>query len=161
MIAFTFHAVGELVKSIMLMDGVTGEVRKFEDDRFDFDDTRTVFVLKELYAFKWGSPVTAYKIANFTSSENLVVTTLPTLPHEAEELMYFAVSYWAAAGSIVLTGGLDNVAHEPTAQTFLLTVQTGQWERRSFPALNIARHTHASMTLDKQAYVACGLGDGS
>ena len=144
----------------MLPDGVTGEAKRFQHDRLDFNGTRTVVVGTKLYAFKNDDPVSAYKIADFTSSENLVMTTLPTLPRN-EELTHFAVSYWAAAGSIVLTGGLDNVAHEPTAQTFLLTVQTGQWERRSFPALNIARHTHASMTLDKQAYVACGLGDGS
>ena len=82
MIAFTFP-LGKLVKSIMLLDGVTGEVRMIEDDRFDFTLTRTVVVLNELYAFKAGSPVSAYKIADFTSSENLVKTTLPTLPrHE-------------------------------------------------------------------------------
>ena len=55
-----------------------------EDDRFDFYDTCTVVLLNELYAFKEGSPVRAYKIADFTSSENLVKTTLPTLPrHKA------------------------------------------------------------------------------
>ena len=37
-------------------------------------------------------------------------------------------------------------------------MQTGQWEQRSFPDLTVARHSHASMTLDKQCYVACGMG---
>ena len=63
-----------------------------------------MFVKKELYAFKAGRAASAYKIANFTSSENLVKTTLPTLPRH-KFIEYFAVSYWAAAGSIVLTGG--------------------------------------------------------
>jgi len=88
----------------MLLDGVTGEVRMIEDDRFDFEDTHTVVVGTKLYAFKDGSPVSAYKIADFTSIENLVKTTLPTL-HRHEALRDFAVSYWAAAGSIILTGG--------------------------------------------------------
>ena len=38
-------------------------------------------------------------------------------------------------------------------------MQTGQWEQGSIPDLNIARRRHASMSLDKQVYVACGLGD--
>jgi len=154
MIAFTFP-FGKLKKSIMLLDGVTGEVRMIKDDRFDFTDTRTEVVKKELYAFKAGSPaMSAYKIADFTSSENLVKTTLPTLPrHEALE--EFAVSYWGAAGSIVLTGGYDS-KRKRTAQTSLLAVQTDQWEQGSNPILNIARSGHASMSLDKQCYVACG-----
>ena len=78
-----------------------------KDRRFGFTDTRTVVVLNELYAFKKGTPMSAYKIADFTSSENLVKTTLPTLPRIAE-LNSFAVSYWAAGGSIVLTGGIDS-----------------------------------------------------
>ena len=68
----------------MLLDGVSGERRMIEDDRFDFNDTRTVVVLNELYAFKYGIPVSGYKIADLTSSKNLVMTTLPTLPrHKA------------------------------------------------------------------------------
>ena len=69
------------------------------------------------------------------------------------------MSYWAAAGSIALTGGRDSY-YKPTAQTFLLAVQTGQWEQGSIPDLNIARSCHASMSLYKQVYVACGRGDG-
>jgi len=150
--------MGKLAKSIMLLDRVSGEVRMIEDDRFDFNDTCTVVVLNELYAFKAGSPaVSAYKIADFTSSENLVKTTLPTLPrHEA--LYDFAVSYWGAAGSIVLTGGRDS-DNKLSAQTFLLAVKTDQWEQRSFPDLNVARTYHASISLGKQCYVACGAGD--
>ena len=79
MIAFTFPASHEFKNSIMLPDGVTGEVRMIEDDRFDFTGTRTVVVGTKLYAFKAGRAASAYKIADFTSSENLVKTTLPTL----------------------------------------------------------------------------------
>ena len=92
-----------MAKSIMLLDRVSGEVRMIEDDRFDFRSTRTVVVRTKLYAFKYGIPVSAYKIADLTSSENLVMTTLPTLPNG--KWNNFAVSYWEAAGSIVLTGG--------------------------------------------------------
>ena len=85
MIAFTYPSGRKFNKSIMLLDGVSGEVRMIEDDRFDFTDTRTVVVGTKLYAFKAGrAAMSAYKIADFTSSENLVKTTLPTLPrHEA------------------------------------------------------------------------------
>ena len=153
MIAFTFQE-RRFKKSIFLLNSVTGEAKKFRDDRFDFKATRTVVVKNELYAFKEGCPVSVYKIANFTSNDHLV-TDLSTLPFD-EYLRNFSFSYWAAAGSIVLTAGLAN--REVTAQTFLLAVQTGRWEQRSFPALNVARHLHASLTLDKQAYVACGRG---
>ena len=103
MIAFTFPTSGKFAKSIMLLDRVTGEVKKFEDDRLDFENTSTVVVRKELFAFKRGSPVSAYKIADFSSNDYLV-TTLSTLPYD-EYLKDYAVSYWAAAGSIILTGG--------------------------------------------------------
>ena len=43
MLAFTFF-LGKKRKFIMLLDGVTGEAKKFEDDRFDFMRTRTVVV---------------------------------------------------------------------------------------------------------------------
>lgn len=64
----------------------------------------------------------------------------------------FAVSYWAAAGSIILTG-------KNRIETFLMAVQTGRWEQKSFiPDLTVARCDHASMTLGNQCYVACGWG---
>ena len=78
MIAFTFPE-GKLVNSIMLLDCVTGEAVKIENDRFDFRNTKTVVVKKDLYAFKTGSPVSAYKIADFFTKDHLV-TTLSTLP---------------------------------------------------------------------------------
>ena len=137
----------------MLLDGVSGEALQLEDDRFNFTWTWTVKVEKDLYAFKRGWPVSAYKIADFTSTDRLV-TDLSTLPHH-EKLSYFSVSYWAAAGSIILTGGC-NSDFELTAQTSLLDLQTGQWEQRSFPTLNVPRFCHASMTLGNQVYVACG-----
>ena len=39
-----------------------------------------------------------------------------------------------------------------------MAVQTGRWEQRSsIPELTVARFYHASMTLDKQVYVSCGM----
>ena len=78
----------KLTKSIMLLDGVSGEAQKFEDDRFDFNNTLTVVVKKDLYAFKdeEDCPLSVYKIADFTSSENLVMTTLPTLTFDDEDV---------------------------------------------------------------------------
>ena len=113
----------------MLLNGVTGEGKTYEDDGLDFTDTRSVVVLNELYAFKYGDHVSAYKIADFTRTDHLV-TTLSTLRCDDDKLKLFAVSYWAAAGSVVLTGGLDSNIDsdfdgEATARTFLLAVQTG------------------------------------
>ena len=69
------------------------------------------------------------------------------------------MSYWEAVDSIVLTGGVINY-HKRTAQTFQLAVKMGRWEQSSsIPDLNVARAIHASMTLRKQCYVACGYGD--
>ena len=124
MIAFTCPYGRALTKSIMLLDCVTGEALKLEGHHFDFTNTKTVLVNKELYTFKEGNPVSAYKIAAFTSTDHLV-TTLSKLPLD-DKLTIFAVSYWAAAGSIVLTGGRGS-HFNPTAQTFLLAVQTGRW----------------------------------
>ena len=96
------------------------------------------------------------------------------------------MSYWGAAGRIVLTGGMGG-DKKTTAHTSLLDVQTDQWEQgsnhqhqkasqkkkgkakppkknlnRARPKdLNVARHSHASMSLGKQVYVACGYGDGN
>ena len=47
-------------------------MKKIRDDILNFVGTKTVLVKKELYAFKWGNPVSAYKIADFTSLEHLV-----------------------------------------------------------------------------------------
>ena len=103
MFVFTFPLVGKLQKCIMILNGVTGEVQKFEHDSFNFKNTLTVVVKKELYAFKYGGPVSAYKIANFFSgvgggqvrlgrsvrviadffsNDRLVKTTLSTLPRD-------------------------------------------------------------------------------
>ena len=58
---------------------MSGEVQTFEDRRFDFRDTKTVVVTNELYAFKEGLEVSAYKIANFFSNDHLVITALSSL----------------------------------------------------------------------------------
>ena len=159
MIAFTFRISNKFKNSIMLLDGVTGEAVKLEDNRLDFTKTETVVVLNELYVFNYGFSVSAYKIADFTSTDRLVID-LSTLPR-SEELDGFAVSFWAAAGSIILTGGYCGRSDEKfSAQTFLLAVQTGQWEQRSFPDLNVARAEHSSMSQGNQCYVAGGCVDG-
>ena len=80
MIAFTFPLPNsKFAKSIMLLDGVTGEAQQFGHEFFNFTNTRTVVVKNQLYAFKVASPVSAYKIANFFSNDHQVIT-LPTLP---------------------------------------------------------------------------------
>ena len=64
----------------MLLDGENGEAVNYKDESLDFDCTKTVVVSNELYVFREGSPVSAYKIAKFTSTNPLVKTTLSTLP---------------------------------------------------------------------------------
>ena len=71
MIAFTYPRRKKLVKSIIMLNGITGEAQKFEDESFNFKNTKkTVVVKKDLYAFKEASSMSVYKIANFTSSDN-------------------------------------------------------------------------------------------
>ena len=84
------------------MDEMGENAHIFIDKRLDFSNTRTVFVKKELYAFKFGSPVLVYKLADFTSTQNLVNTPLPILPRN-EFLGNFSACQ--VAGRIVLTGG--------------------------------------------------------
>ena len=81
-----------------------------------------MLVNKELYAFKSGSPVSAYKIACFTSNDHLVMYTLDNLPSK-NKLYAFSVSY--VADNIVLTGGgYDGVLF---AQTYLMDLQMDRW----------------------------------
>ena len=122
----------------MLLNEREGETSKFEEESLDFFSTRTVVVKNELYVFKEGCPVSAYKIAHFSSAEHLVKTTLPTLPRK-EHLEDFAVSY--VAGSIILTGGIDE-KEVLSAQMYLMDLQTESWEQKSFPELNEARFKH-------------------
>ena len=84
--------------------------------------TKTVVVMKELYAFKAGSPVSAYKITHVNSTDHLVKTTLSTLPCN-DLLNNFAVSY--VADNIVLTGGSS--AGTYSAQTYLMDIHTDRW----------------------------------
>ena len=68
------------------------------------------------------------------------------------------MSYWAAVGSIVLTGG-GSSTYAVTSETFLMNVQTGQREQSwCIPNLIVARRLHASMTFGWQCFVACGDG---
>ena len=139
----------------MLLDRVTGEPQTFDHASLDFSATKTVAVKKDLYAFKDGSPVSAYKISNIPSNDYLV-TPLPSLPNDVK-LKEFAVAYWALRGSIVLTGGYEREGC--SAQTFMMAVQMDRWQHRLLPALNVARSEHASMSLGHQVYVACGIGN--
>ena len=52
MFVFTFPVSLKLSKCIMLVKGMSGEPQKFQDNRLDFKDTKTVLVKKELFAFK-------------------------------------------------------------------------------------------------------------
>ena len=122
-IAFTFPTGFKLTKCIMLLNGVGGEPQKLDHQSLDFNSTKTVVVKKELFAFKGGSPVSVYKIANFTYNDHLVIP-FSTLPRN-EKLDNFDVTYWAASGSIVLTGGKGS--ERKSAETFMMDVQTGMW----------------------------------
>ena len=119
---FTFE-LGNKVNIVMWLDEASGEAKQLVDQRLDFKDTRTVLVKKALYAFKDGSPVSVYKYTDFTSIENLVKTTLSTLPRN-EFLKWFTVTQMK--GSIVLTGGEDNEGVY-SAKTFLMDLQMGKW----------------------------------
>ena len=78
--------------------------------------------------------MSAYKIANCTSTDHLAKTTLPALPRK-ECLNGFAVTY--VAGNIVLAGGISG--RDKSAQTYLMDLQTDRWMEESQPALNVAR----------------------
>ena len=67
MIAFTYPN-GKLANCILLVGEKGREPQKFQDDSLDFNQTKTVLAKKQLYAFKDGNPVTAYKIAAFPST---------------------------------------------------------------------------------------------
>ena len=113
-------------------------------------------VKRDLYAFNFGNPVTAYKITAFTSRALLAKTTLSNLPRN-KRLESFSVSN--LAGKIILTGGLGEQLVR-SAQSYLMDLHTDRWQQKhSVPDLNIARCSHASLGLDQQVYVACGLGD--
>ena len=153
-IVFTFSLGAKLTKCIIVLNEMVGEAQKIEHTLLDFTGTLTVLVQKVLYAFKQGGPVSAYKLANFTSSENLVKTTLPTLPRN-EILRGFSVCH--CAGNIILTGGRKGLTN--FAQTHLMDLQTDRWRQNMSPDLNKARCNHSSLGIGNQCYVACGDGD--
>ena len=117
MIAFTLPG-GKYAKCILLLKD--GEALRIDDNRLDFSSNKTVVVKKDLYAFKEGSPVSAYKIADFTSTNHLVKTTLSNLPRN-EYLCSFSICYWEAGSSIVLTGGSDDDFFK-SAQTYRMAL---------------------------------------
>lgn len=114
----------------MLLDGVTGEAKLLEDSRLDFTDMKTVLVKKDLYTFNEEDDkrVFVHKISQYASTESLVKTLLSALPSH-EQLHCFSVSYWAAAGGIVLTGGRNDGINGRTnsAKTYMLAVETDRW----------------------------------
>ena len=57
MFFFTITSMIEFKSSIMFLRETAGEAQRIDDDRQDFFWTQTVLVRKELYAFKFGSPV--------------------------------------------------------------------------------------------------------
>ena len=116
----------------------------------------TVLVKHELFAFKFGNPVMAYKYTNFTDPEQLLKTTLPTLPDIA--LLFFSVCNLGNK-SIVLTGGLVSVRRENSAKNNIMDVSSGEWQEQSLPDLHIARYCHSSCCIGDQIFVACGEGD--
>ena len=90
---FTFTCPGsaKFSSTVMWLDEATGEPQKLEDKRLDIKETRIVLVKRKLYAFKFGSPVSAFKYADFTNAEQLVKTALSTLPRN-EHLSSFSVT---------------------------------------------------------------------
>ena len=80
---FVFTNPGGMLqrKTIMWLDEAEGESRQLNDPRLDLANTRSVLVNKELYTFKFGSPVSACKYGDFTDVAKLVKTTLATLPY--------------------------------------------------------------------------------
>lgn len=113
-----FAFASNLRNSIITWDEKNG-VKEFENDDLDFKKTSKLVVMKNLYVFEWGSPVTVYKIATFSSPD--LKTTLSTLYFD-EFFKSFAVS--DVAGSVILTGGANN-AYVWFAQTFMIDLQTG------------------------------------
>ena len=140
MSAFTIADSDYFSKCILLVNDIGGEPQKFEDDRLDFSDTKTVLVNKELYVFTGGKPVSVYKVAHFNSSENLVKIALPALSCN-DFLDNFAVSF--VAGNIYLTGGYDGLGWDVfSVQTYLMDVQTDKWLQKSLPKFTEARAFH-------------------
>lgn len=125
------------------MDPITGETRRFEDQRFDFEKAISVIVYNELYVFKASKsdPVKVYKYKGFTRAETLVKTTLSNLPHD-QALRFFSTCNLANK-SIVLTGGYDS-RDKATAKTQLIDIIKQEWQ--SLPDLNVKRGFHSSCT---------------
>lgn len=131
MIPFTINDDRQFENSVIYQHEIGGEQRKFKDNRMNFYMTQTVLVNRDLYVFKFGSPVSACKYADFTT-KYLAKTILSALPRN-EHLQSFSVSF--AGPSIVLTGGMD-LEGIKSAQTYLMYAKTGEWKQKLFPDLN-------------------------
>lgn len=129
-----------------MFNDFTEETRQIEDERLDFNETRPVLVKQQLYVFKRGCPVSAYKYVNLYETDQLIKTTLASLPHK-DLLQYFSVTK-IADKSILLTGGAND-NNVLSSKTFLMDVQTEIWLEQSQTNLNIARFCHASTSVDE------------
>ena len=72
MYVFTFSYGPKFKNTVIVFDQGTGIARHFDDNRLDFLMTRSVMVKKDLFVYKFGCPVMAYKYSNFTDVEQLV-----------------------------------------------------------------------------------------
>ena len=57
--SFTYPAGPKFKSIVMRLDEVAGEGAQVEDQRLDFEDTRSVMVKKDLFVFAFGAPVSA------------------------------------------------------------------------------------------------------
>ena len=112
----------------MIFDEVSRKGRSLKNKRFNFEDTRSLLVKKELYTFAYGAPVTAYKYVNFSSTEQPIKTDLSTLPRN-EYLQSFSVALTNKSKSIVLTGGCEQDDGTVSAKTFVMQVAVGKWQK--------------------------------
>ena len=83
-----------------------------------------------------------------------MIKELETLNLDKIVLELFSATNWSDT-KIVLTGGISN--YGVSEKVYAMHVSTGKWQY-SLPDLNTARHSHASITLEDQVFVACGKG---
>ena len=50
-VAFTWNSGTKLNKTVVVLDETTGEPRKIVDERFDFQNSKTVVIRKDIHVF--------------------------------------------------------------------------------------------------------------